>query len=76
MSTKLTQYPSSSEPIPKPGSYLTPTSGSYKNRQSDDEYQRHLADRRRREGREQDRFGQQARLNVEFIKGLVGVGDV
>ena len=42
----------------KPGGYASEGRSLYGGQQSDDDYQRHNAERNRREGRAQDRFGQ------------------
>ena len=56
-----------------PGNYARQGAGLYEGQQSDDDYQRHNADRNRREGRTQDRFGQRnqraSRQNEYFLNG-------
>ncbi len=47
-----------------PGSYARQREGFYEDQQSDDDYQRHNADRNRREGRAQDRFGQRNQITA------------
>jgi hypothetical protein len=48
-------------------SYTLSTSGRYQDRQSDSDFQRHGADRQHREGRAQDRFGQQSQLGEKQL---------
>ena len=55
------------------GDYASQGNSLYKGQQSDDDYQRHNADRNRREGRAQDRFGQRnqraSKENEYFLNG-------
>ena len=56
-----------------PGGYASGGRSLYGGQQSDDDYQRHNADRNRREGRAQDRFGQRdqpaPKMMVFFLDG-------
>ena len=57
----------------RPGDFGSQGKSLYEGQQSDDDYQRHNADRNRREGRGQDRFGQRnqrvSKLNIYFLDG-------
>ena len=55
------------------GDYGSQVKSLYEAQQSDDDYQRHNADRNRREGRAQDRYGQRnqrtSKMNEYFLNG-------
>ena len=55
------------------GDYGSQVKSLYEAQQSDDDYQRHNADRNRREGRAQDRYGQRnlgkSKMNRYFLNG-------
>ena len=55
------------------GDYGSQPKSLYEAQQSDDDYQRHNADRNRREGRAQDRYGQRnqktSKMNEYFLNG-------
>ena len=66
----ITPYGVTGQPL---GDYGSRGKSLYEAQQSDDDYQRHNADRNRREGRAQDRFGQQnqrtSKTNEYFLDG-------